>query len=605
MAKKIFKRKWHKATIIVVAAVIAVVSVFAYLANRYWSPILAQKVKDLVQKSSNGLYTADFSSAELHILRGTVNIYNITLKPDTAVYNKLMKENLAPNNLLELRVKRLTLSHVHPFRLYFKRKLEIGEIALDEPVIKITYRLNHKKDTVLNTKTAWQRIKKTLHSIRIGTILLGYVKLKYEHYQGDSLRTSEFDNMNLSAKDLLIDSATQTDKSRLLFCRDIIIELNNYSGTSSNGLYHYQLDHLKLSTLTSQLNIEGLQLQPVRAARFFAKSSRDRFTLHLDSIQLNNFDFLSFHRYRVITARNILVKNGSFDVYGNPNHHPPATDRIVSFPNVGLYNIKADIDIDTLSFKNIGVAYSEFNEKSNKTGTVTFDNTTGTACNITTRHAALQKNNYCDIHLVSHFMNRATLNLDARFNLVDDAHSFSLKGSVGPMNLKAINPATTAFAMVKVTGGSLKAMDFDINADRNISHAKIKLLYNDLKVNILKSDTTIPGLKSKPIETLYANLFILKHDNPDGSGGAPRSFDVSYRRTPDMPFFKFVWRTLLAGIKPSIGLDEKKQQQTVAMKKQSTIDKQNRKIKKAERKKRRQERRLKRQEQNAEDGKGN
>ncbi|HEY5325552.1 MAG TPA: hypothetical protein VIJ27_01010, partial [Mucilaginibacter sp.] len=60
----------------------------AFLINQYWSPILAHKVKEVVFKSSDSLYNADFSSAELHVLRGTIVIFNITLKPDTAVYNR-------------------------------------------------------------------------------------------------------------------------------------------------------------------------------------------------------------------------------------------------------------------------------------------------------------------------------------------------------------------------------------------------------------------------------------------------------------------------------------------------------------------------------------
>lgn len=597
MAVKIFKHKWHRTTVIVVSAIAVLVVAFAYLANRYWSPVLASKVKELVQKSSNGLYTADFSSAELHVLRGSIDFYNITLKPDTTVYNRMVKEHIAPNNIVELRVKRLTLSHVHPFRLYFRRRLEIGQVVLDEPVVKITYRLNHSKDTTLNTKTAWQRISKTLRSIRIGSVLLGYVKLRYDHYKGDKLHSSEFDNMNLSARNLLIDSATQYDKTRLLFCKDIVVELNNYSGTSSNGLYNYQLDHLKLSTLTSRLNIEGLKLNPIKTDSFFAKSNRDRFTLRLDSIQLNDFDFLNFHKYRVISAKSVTIQNGNFNVYGSPNHHKPATDRIVTFPNVGIYNLKADIDIDTLSFQKLDVSYSEYNARSGKTGTVSFDNTTGTALNITTRPAAVQKNNYCDMNLVSYFMHRAKLNLHARFNLADNDHSFSLDGNLGPMSLKAINPATSALAMVKVTDGDLKQMDFNINANRSASHGKIKMLYNNLKINILKPDTVIPGLKNKPIETLYANLFILKHNNPDASGEMPRSFAVSYRRSTSTPFFKFVWQTLLAGIRPSIGLDDKARQHATAMKKQNLINKQNRRIKKEQRIKRRQERRQKKQQQ--------
>ena len=120
MVFKFLTHKWQKVTAAVFLAFTAIILVFALVVNSYWSPVLAKKVKEIVLKSSDSLYMVNFSSAELHVLRGTIVIYNIALKPDTAKYNRLKKLHLAPNTLIELHVKRLTLADVHPFRLYCK-----------------------------------------------------------------------------------------------------------------------------------------------------------------------------------------------------------------------------------------------------------------------------------------------------------------------------------------------------------------------------------------------------------------------------------------------------------------------------------------------------
>jgi hypothetical protein len=597
MVLKFLKHKWQRVTAWVLLILTALVLILAFFVNLYWSPILASKVKEVVLKSSDSLYTVNFSSAELHILRGTIVIFNITLKPDTAVYNRRNKQHLAPNNLVELHVKRLTLSHIHPFKLYFQRRLEIGEIAVDEPVINVSYQLNHTRDTVLKqNKTAWQKISKSLHSIHIGTILLGDVKLMYKDYSGNKLAISELKEMNLSANDLLIDSATQTDRSRMLYCKEIIAELNNYTANSANSLYTYKFNHLKLSTLTSQLNIEGLSLRPVNTGEFFHKSNRDRFTLRVDSIQLNHFDFLNYHKYRIISASNLILTRGSVEIFGNPNHFQDGTDKIKSYPSVGLSKINADMKIDTALVRHIDVLYSEYNKKSDKTGTISFNNTNGRFLNITTNQAALQKNNISAVQLTSYFMNRGRLNLEAAFNLTDKSNTFTYKGALGVMDLKTVNTATMPLSMVKITSGTLKELSFDIKADGTKSHGKVLVLYNDLKVVILKEDTVFDNLKRRPIESLYANLFILKHNNPDVASGMPRSFYVNGIRESKTPFFKFMWQTLLSGIKPAIGLDKKTEDTIVAMKSNKAIKKQNRKIKKEKRIKRREARREKRVE---------
>lgn len=596
MSIKLFKRRRHNILLISLLTLLGLILILAFFVNLYWSPILARKVKSVVLTSSDSLYNVDFSDAKLHILRGEIDIYNITLKPDTAVYNRRRKAHLAPNNLVELHVKRLVLSHIHPFSLYFQHKLDIDRINLSEPQLKVSYQLNHSKDTVTkDNRTTWQKISKSLKSIHIRDIMLGDVKLKYEDYSGHKLEISELKEMNLSATDLLIDSATQTDKSRLLYCRDIVAELNNYTGHSPNGLYTYKIKSLRLSTSTSKLLIEGLDLQPIKVKPFFEKSDADRFDVHLDSLQINHFDYLSYHKYRLINASHMILTTGSLNLFSNPKFIQQTTDRVRTYPNFSLKELRADLNIDTIDVKHINVAYTEFNQKSDKTGTITFNNSTGRFLNVTTNKAALEKNNICTVSLSSYFMNRGKMDVLFNFNLTADNVPFSYKGSMGPMDLTILNPAIMPLGLIKINTGKLTRFYFDVNADNTIAKGKIGLQYTDLKVTVLKADTANDKLKHMTIASLYANLLVLKHNNPDDPGGIPRSFNVVYERPKDFPFFKSIWHTLLAGIKPCVGLNDKVQKDVKDKIAGMAIKKQERVIKKEQRKQRRAERKRKRE----------
>jgi hypothetical protein len=409
------------------------------------------------------------------------------------------------------------------------------------------------------------------------------------------LAISELKEMNLSATDLLIDSNTQNDRSRLLYCRDIVAELNNYTGHSSKGLYTYKIKSLRLSTKTSRLDIQGLDLQPLKTNAFFEKSDNDRFDVHLDSLQINHFDYLSYHKYRVINSSHMILSNGSLNLHSNPKGKPKTTDRVRTYPNFGLKGIRADLNIDTIDVNRINVAYSEFNHKSGKTGTITFNNTTGRILNVTTNKAALQKNNISTVQLSSYFMNRGKLNVLFTFNLTDETVPFTYKGDMGPMDLSVLNPAIMPLGLIKVNTGKLTRFEFDIHADNTVSKGRISILYNDLKVTVLKADTANDKLKHMAIASLFANVLVLKHNNPDNPGEIPRAFNVTYNRPSDFPFFKNIWHTLLTGIKPCIGLDEKMQKDVKDKMADMAIQKQKRVIKKEQRKQRRAERKRKRE----------
>ena len=584
-------RRHHKIGAAVLIILVTLVFILAFFINRYWSPVLAMRVRSIVLSSSDSLYNVDFSDAELHVLHGQLIIYNITLKPDTAVFNRRKKQNIAPNNLVELHLRRLILNNIHPFKLYFQHKLDIGELILSEPELDVSYQLNHIKDTVIkDRRTPWQMISKNLKSFHIGMIYLNDVQLKYRDYSGHKVAISELKEMNFSASDLLIDSATQTDKSRTLFCKDIVTELNNYAGNTPDGLYSYKINHLKISTLTSQLNAEGFRLTPIRTDAFFSKSNKDRYNLSIDTLQLDHFDYLGYHKYRKITASKMTIKRGTFALFSNPNGIKSIdVDKIKSFPNVALSNLTTDLRLDTILIKHFNIAYSEFNTASNQTGTITFNNTSGSILNVTNNKDALIKNNISTASLGTSFMNRGRLNVVFNFNLTDKDAAYNYKGNLSPMDLEEINQATMPLAMVKITSGTLKSFNFDVHANNHLSQGRVSLLYNDLKIKLLKSDSTY-GFKGKIIESLYANIFIIKHNNPDKTGDIPRTFNVDFVRPKNFPFFKTIWNTLFSGIKPSAGLDKKTIQAIATMVSQHAINKQERLTKKALKKQRQAER---------------
>ena len=589
-------RKSHKTAIIITCSLAGILLILALIVNRYWSPILAKAVRRTVLKSSDSLYSVDFSDAELHIIRGEIDIYNITFKPDTAVYNRRRKNHLAPNNLVELHLKRLILSHIHPFKLYFQHKLEIGQVVLDQPEIHISYQLNHTKDTTIkDNRTIWQKISKSLKSIRIGNISLSNVKLKYEDYSGNKLAISELKELSLTATDLLIDSTTQFDRARTLYCKNIDAILDNYSGRSQNGLYSYKVKSVQLSTQTSRLNIRGLDLQPVKAEVFFKKTYHDQFKIYLDSLQLDHFDFVSYHKYRILHASAMTAGGGGVAIFSNPRQSPAKTNRIKSFPHFALQQVDADITIDTIHARRINITYTEFNKKSNQAGTVTFDNSTGEITHVTTNKDSLKKNNICTARISSHIMNSGKLEAILTFNLGDKNAAFAYKGSVGPMNLSSVNPACMPLALIKLNSGTLKQMTFDIKANSHIAHGTVSVLYNDLKVTVLKADTANDRLKHMTIASLFANILVIKHDNPDKPGGKPRTAIIDYNRPDTVAFFGSIWKTLLAGIKPCAGVDKKMQENIKATMADQQQKKQERQVKKAQRKERRAERRLKRE----------
>ncbi|RWY49172.1 hypothetical protein [Mucilaginibacter gilvus] len=588
MAFKLLQHRWQKISLIVVLGLLVLTLIVALFANSYFAPKLADKIKNQVLKSSDSLYRIDIGNTELHILKGQATLYDIKLSVDTAVYNLKKKQGTAPNNLYELQVKRLVVSHMQLLTLYFKKKLNIGRITLNAPDVEVSYHPNQEPDTAKKDKrTLWQKISKSLELINVGEIYLNDVKLKYKDYTGPKVAVSELKKLNLKATGLLIDSATQKDTSRFLFCKDVTTELYNYTSKSADGLYTFKVKSVKLSTQTARLRLAGVTLTPLPHETFFRKSTDDLFALKLDTIVLNGFDYMNYQKNQDLSVSKMTASKGFFEIYSNPNGPLKTTDRLVTFPNWALRNmVKAKFNVDTLDVKKFNFTYKEVNKGPMKTGMIFFSNINARFLNLTNKKELVQKNNICTADVTSYFMGKGKFNVSFNFNLSDAAYSYSYKGHLGPMDIAEVNPALMPLSLVKGTSGRVKSLDFNVHSTKKTSTGTVSFLYNNLKVDVLRKDYT-----KKTIITTLANTFILKHDNPDDGSNTPRLAKVAFIRPANFPFFKTVWQTILSGIKPCAGVGKaeeekfKKQSADEAKKDQEDLLKDAKKKKEAEDKK--------------------
>jgi len=554
MALKFLKKRWQKAVFCVTLLAVVVISIIAFLINLYWSPILARKVKATIISSTDSLYSVTFSSADLHVIRGSIVINNIELKPNMEVYNRRKKLHLAPNSLYDLQIKRLVLNHVHPIQLYHKN-LDISQIIVNSPTLRVDYEPNRTQDTSTNMQFPYQIISKVLKSAHVGSIVLSDVKYNYVDHSPIQPHSYQIDDLNFIATDFLLDSTSQYDKTRYLLCKDLTTELNNYEGYTEDKNYHYKINSLSFSTQSSQLNVTGMSFGPVKTPdEFFKATKTDCFAIKLDSLQLNNFDYKNYSKYHRIHGSKLTIAHGGFHIYDNPTPSDSVSDRAAHFPQFLLANFKSDVKLDTIQTNRIDIAYTEYSAQSGQSGTVCFTNTSGNIFNVTNNKAALQKSNMATAQLQSYLMNCGKLDVQLGLNLTDANASFTYKGHMNPMDLRKVNPVAAPLGMVKLSSGKLKSLDFSINADKTKAIGNVMVLYNDLKISVLKKDDE-NKLKKMGILSLLANTMVIKRNNPTYDGAPPKSFRVNYIRKKTQSIFTFMWKALFSGIKSTAGYD--------------------------------------------------
>lgn len=576
--------------IVLVSAIVLVF--FAWYLNRQWRPLLKQTIQNTLIDASDSLYQVDFKNIGVNILTGTVNIDSIYIRPNLRVYQQMRRKGIAPENIFELKVTKLILKKVNPIKVYRHRKLHIKDITIQEPSLTVYYaRLKNKKVKEEDHRTAFERIKSILKELKVGTLFLADVDFKYVDQSLKVPKTICLSRMNIRMTDILIDSRSQNDSTRLFSTKDIQAEINDYVYATPDSMYHLDIKHAYLSTQKKQFVVSGIGLIPRYGDMAFSNQfdvQQERYQFLFDSVLLDKINFNKLIDSRSITTSKLQVLNGDFSVFLNRDKPQKNIDKGRNFPQLALKRIGWGINADTILLKNIDVSYTEYNPKTESKGMVVFSELNGNVLNVTNDSVAILKNHLTNADLETHLMGKGDLNIHLTFDLTDPLASFTYHGSLGSMNMSAINPITKPLAMLMTSSGKINQMDFDFKGDLNGAGGTLKLNYSNLNLVLMKRGER-DNFKKMGLISLFANALLVDAANPTPNQPL-RVAHPYYKRPASASFFNLMWKAIYSGVKESVGITEAKEKQLLKRA-------ENLKDAKAQREQRRLERRQRRADQ--------
>lgn len=561
------KPVWKWVIGILLTLILVVIAGLWYLGN-HWRPILNEKIHEIVLSSSDSLYQVSYDDLDFNMVTGNAYLYNFKLTPDTNVYNELKAQRKAPDNIYDISVARLAIRDFHPKRIYTERKLNIDEIMIENPDIKVVNQTQAYNDKVQpkDQRTLYQKISKILNELTVEHIAFENVNIAYTNRNEKKEKTTRLKNVNIDITDLRVDSTSQEDSLRFYNARSVDFKMNDYRIATGDSLYYIDLKGIQFTSTNRTMVLSGLQMMPrYSKADFYKKTkiAKERFELRFDTISIKHIDLFKFLKQQRLYAGEVVLGKSKVEIYQNTAYpKKKAKEKIGKFPHQELRKLAFPIKIDTLTLKEALVTYQEYNLKSGQIGTVSFHNTHGTFYNITNDSLALIHNPYMTADIHSKFMNNGKLHINFGFNMLDKLGAFTYKGSLTAMNAKALNPLTKPLAMVEVSSGYFDRLHFNVKANEYKAVGRVDFFYRNLAVQIITKESD--GSKSKNgMVSILTNKFLINDSNPD----ANEKFHpgpINYRRPLTASFFNFLWKSLFEGVKASVGIDKKREAKLTA-----------------------------------------
>jgi len=519
----------------------------------YWQThkkkFIREKIESAIEEKSGGFYTIKYETLDLDEITGFLSITNLRLGYDTNKYKAMKALHLDPPTLFNIQIPEISVEGVKTPRALIDKEIDGRKLTIRNPVIEILY-TGRGKDSLrkVPTRDIYQQILGNLNQISIDSVSISGAKIITRN-QKTKQTGIELNNANLDLIDVRVDSTANEDSTRLFYSKKQYISFESLSWLSDDKRYKFHAKNVSSNSLDQDVNIDEFVLDPLKGEQEFVNSiptQDDRFDFRFNDIVLKNVNYFSLQDEEV-SADSMLIRSASFKVYRDLNIPRDKKNRVGYYPHQAFQKLPVDIDIRKVVVANAFIEYKERNNITKNAGKVQMYDVYATISNFTNKKESIRKNNVMTLVSNARFLNKTQFNVNWQFLLRDPDGRFSIKGNLGPIDAKDLNPLTEPMGPARIQKGEIKGFSFDFNGSDHSMDGTITLLYDNLKIAALEKDKGAKEWDKKSLTSLFANILIRNSNLPDDDKPA-RKTTVTYQRDPNRSIFNLGWKTIFKGI---------------------------------------------------------
>jgi hypothetical protein len=527
--------------------------------KRWRNTFLHKKVPELVFLESDSLYRITYDAVDIDEVDGEIMIKNLQLIPDST-YKKPTDSTL-PRNLLRVTVPEVYITGIQTDAAVLDKQVIASKVKLTGAVVTMFNNRRGAKDNDNNNDTTpttdkiYKILLRGLQKIQVDTILItdaDYHICKWP--KGDTIFSGS--KINAQLHKINISDSTSTDKTRVLFAENALLDVNKIVIRGKSKLYNYVFTGIKLKSRERSFAVEKLHIVPLLGEAAFMRAYKwqtDRLDFDLYNLlfkQVNVQEILNGN----LISNELIIKKGSFKIFRDKSYRQQKESKIGHYPHQELLKIPIDVALKKVTVQDGYIEYKEKNPQTGSSGVVIFDNVSASLHNVSNRR---DNNGILTINFNSRFLNKIPLTATLQFYMKSKGGKFTVNGSMKTTDATIFNPLSKPMALVEINSGTIEGLDFNFICDDYKAKGIIRLLYNDLKVKILKQEETSQSSAYKPkkVVSLLANMSII-NANPEKNKPA-RIVSVNHQRDIYRSMFNLIWKAIFEGARKTVGIDGK------------------------------------------------
>lgn len=541
---------------IVLLLLVVVVGAGIVYYKKWRNEFVRKKIPELVFLQSDSLYRITYDDVDIDEIDGEILIKNLQLRPDTTF--KKSNDPALPRNLLQVTVPEIHITGVQTNDAVLNKEVIASKIKLTNPVVTMfsNHHVPKKGDTTPTKDKIYEVLLRGLEKIKVDTILITDA---YYHIcrwpTGDTVFSGS--TINAQLYELNISDSTSTDTSRVLFAKRAQLDIKKMSFRGKKPFYHYHFNNIEINSVEKLFSVKNISIIPRLGEAAFMRAAKwqtDRLDFVFSDLRFKQVNVQELLNCNLI-ADELSIKNAQFKIFRDKSYPDKNESRLGHYPHQEFIKIPVDVFLKKVVIQHGYIEYKEKNPQTTGSGTVSFHDVQATLYNVTNRTANLRDNSVCTLNFHSRFLDKVSLSATLKFYLNDSHGKFTVDGTMGSADATLYNLLSKPMALVQINSGTVNRLDFHLTCTDRIGKGRVRLLYDDLKIKLLKMDDPGSEFQVKKVASFLANMSII-NSNPIKNQPV-RVATVSHPRNIYASMFNLTWKSIFEGVQKTVGLDGK------------------------------------------------
>ncbi len=528
-----------KKAIMVIASIITIVWVLLSGAEWWLEGKIKKTATEKISEKTGGRIIAEIGRVNVSLIGREVNIEEVAFHTDTT-------RPVVPDFPLEYadgRIRSMTVKGIHYHSEDSAISVSAGKFELDIPQAAFISTPATGQKQPEKTDTLNRQLR-----CAIGTFDLHLGNLSWQQHQYKDTVSYLLKELKWHIDDWEIHTASDSIPPFCL-CEDIRVSLSGFQNQFARNSQLLAVDSVVINGKAGVISVGRVALTPRYPMEEFALKSPG----HTDWTQITTgkITLYGWNMQRLLKEQFLQIDSAVLqqaDIASFKNRKIKQREKVKRLFYQSVQQLPLHFAVRRVNLNHIDVKYLELSENGVKPGTLTVNRLKGMFYGLT--NVSRSHPTYYTLKAEGKLMNQGVMQITFRLPVSPRDNLFEAEGRLGAMNIAGLNPMIEPLAKIRIASGKVNGLTFKIKGNSVQSEVDMTFLYRGLKVRLLKEKNG--KIKVRSFLSALANGLIYHENNPDRN--KERQVKATAERDVYRSQFNYLWRSLLAGLKKSVGL---------------------------------------------------